>query len=165
MKKSDENLNEKFAKMDMNKTVIEAKICDDEENRLSSLNDFHLAETDLINCLLRTNIIQRIAYIISSMKLENSTKLSCIKLLIRLARTNQTIADKILSHHELMKSLLHQFDHKPECSKSIFNHFHQHKSMINSIFNFSFNNSSAQLNKSDSVEIASRSLFIRKSFY
>lgn len=37
-----------------------ANIEENEEESKTSLNDFHLAETDLIECLLRTNIIQRI---------------------------------------------------------------------------------------------------------
>lgn len=38
-----------------------------DDNEYASMNDFHLAETDLIQCLLRTNILQRIRY--SSYKL------------------------------------------------------------------------------------------------
>lgn len=55
---SDE-LSGQFAKMNLKSNLCEAKVNDD-EHHLSSLNDFHLAETDLINCLLRTNILQRI---------------------------------------------------------------------------------------------------------
>lgn len=33
-----------------------------DDNEYASMNDFHLAETDLIQCLLRTNILQRIRY-------------------------------------------------------------------------------------------------------
>lgn len=53
------DLSEQFANMNMKNNLCEAKVTDD-ENDLSSLNDFHLAETDLIKCLLRTNILQRI---------------------------------------------------------------------------------------------------------
>lgn len=53
------DLSEQFANMNMKNNLCEAKVTDDEHN-LSSLNDFHLAETDLIKCLLRTNILQRI---------------------------------------------------------------------------------------------------------
>lgn len=41
-------------------TINEEK--SDEEN-IASLNDFHLAEIDLIECLARTNILQRIKYV------------------------------------------------------------------------------------------------------
>lgn len=53
------DLSEQFANMNMKNNLCEAKVTDD-ENNLSSLNDFHLAETDLIKCLLRTNILHRI---------------------------------------------------------------------------------------------------------
>lgn len=53
------DLSAQFAKMNMKSNLCEAKVNDDEDH-LSSLNDFHLAETDLIRCLLRTNILQRI---------------------------------------------------------------------------------------------------------
>lgn len=53
------DLSGQFAKMHLKSNLCEAKV-DDDENNLSSLNDFHLAETDLIKCLLRTNILQRI---------------------------------------------------------------------------------------------------------
>lgn len=52
-------LSAQFSGMSLKSNVFEATV-NEEENRLSSLNDFHLAETDLIRCLLRTNIIQRI---------------------------------------------------------------------------------------------------------
>lgn len=54
-------LHDQFSKLKIKKNVFETNFTDDENNE-SSLNDFHLAETDLIKCLLRTNIIQRIRY-------------------------------------------------------------------------------------------------------
>lgn len=56
------DLSGQFAKMNLKSNLCEAKV-NDNENELSSLNDFHLAETDLIKCLLRTNILQRIKYV------------------------------------------------------------------------------------------------------
>lgn len=53
------DLAEQMAQMNLKSNLCEAKV-NDNENDLSSLNDFHLAETDLIKCLLRTNILQRI---------------------------------------------------------------------------------------------------------
>lgn len=53
------NLENQFSKMNINSNMLQTNINDDEDN-LSSMNDFHLAETDLIQCLLRTNILQRI---------------------------------------------------------------------------------------------------------
>lgn len=58
----DDDLGAKFSQMNLQKgqKVFETKIEQEEEDRLTSMNDFHLAETDLVKCLLRTNILQRI---------------------------------------------------------------------------------------------------------
>lgn len=58
-KKSDD-LEEQFEKMNIQSNVMQANVSEDDEDKISSMNDFHLAETDLIQCLLRTNILQRI---------------------------------------------------------------------------------------------------------
>lgn len=58
--KKQENLETKFQKMNIQSNVVQTNLNDDEDNKLLSMNDFHLAETDLIQCLLRTNILQRI---------------------------------------------------------------------------------------------------------
>lgn len=51
------NLENQFSKMNIN--VMQTNV-NDNDDKLSSMNDFHLAETDLIQCFLRTNILQRI---------------------------------------------------------------------------------------------------------
>lgn len=53
------NLENQFAKMNIDTNVMQTNISDDDD-KLSTMNDFHLAETDLIQCFLRTNILQRI---------------------------------------------------------------------------------------------------------
>lgn len=53
------HLENQFAKMTLKSNVMQTNI-DDNDDQLSSMNDFHLAETDLIKCFLRTNILQRI---------------------------------------------------------------------------------------------------------
>lgn len=78
---------------------------DDLTNR-ESMNDYHLAETDLLECLARTNIVERIRYVLFSMRPEGTTAVSCVKLLIRLARTNGAIAGKIASNEQLMGGLV-----------------------------------------------------------
>lgn len=55
-----ESFETKFQKMNIQSNVMQTMLNDDEDNKLLSMNDFHLAETDLIQCLLRTNILQRI---------------------------------------------------------------------------------------------------------
>ncbi|XP_062565677.1 RNA polymerase II-associated protein 1 [Armigeres subalbatus] len=81
---------------------------DDIHNR-ETMNDFHLAETDLLECLLRTNILERIRYILFSMRPEGTTVISCTKLLIRLARTNESMAVKIGSNELLMGGLINGY--------------------------------------------------------
>lgn len=58
--KRDSDLNEEFAKMNVKEKQTFHNVFDDESEDNSSLNDFHLAEINLIECLLRTNILQRI---------------------------------------------------------------------------------------------------------
>lgn len=53
------NLENEFSNMNLNSNVMQTNVSDEDE-KLSSMNDFHLAETDLIQCILRTNILQRI---------------------------------------------------------------------------------------------------------
>lgn len=53
------HLENQFAKMTLKSNVMQTNI-DDNDDQLSTMNDFHLAETDLIKCFLRTNILQRI---------------------------------------------------------------------------------------------------------
>lgn len=45
----------------MDANVMKTEV-DNDDNEYASMNDFHLAETDLIQCLMRTNILQRIRY-------------------------------------------------------------------------------------------------------
>lgn len=64
--KSDELANDntklenQFSKMTIKSNVMQTNVSDDNDDQLSSMNDFHLAETDLVKCFLRTNILQRI---------------------------------------------------------------------------------------------------------
>lgn len=55
----DQNFVKKFSSLNIKDKLLQTDFTE-EENKMSSLNDFHLAETDLVNCLLRTNILQRI---------------------------------------------------------------------------------------------------------
>ncbi|XP_058447793.1 RNA polymerase II-associated protein 1 [Malaya genurostris] len=93
------------------KVKFEAHLDDDPDDLANreTMNDFHLAETDLLECLLRTNILERIRYILFSMRPEGTTAISCTKLLIRLARTNGTIAVKIATNEQLMEGLIKQY--------------------------------------------------------
>lgn len=59
MMSQNSNLENQFSKMAIGANVMQTNISDDDD-QLSSMNDFHLAEIDLIQCFLRTNIMQRI---------------------------------------------------------------------------------------------------------
>lgn len=64
--KSDENnsksanLENQFAKMSIQPNVMQTNLNGNDEQYYRDMTDFHLAETDLIKCFLRTNILQRI---------------------------------------------------------------------------------------------------------
>uniref|UniRef100_A0A182QYA5 RNA polymerase II-associated protein 1 C-terminal domain-containing protein n=1 Tax=Anopheles farauti TaxID=69004 RepID=A0A182QYA5_9DIPT len=81
---------------------------DDVHNR-ETMNDFHLAETDLVECLVRTNILERIRYILFAMKPEGATVINCTKILIRLARTSEQIALKIATNEALIGGLVKHY--------------------------------------------------------
>ncbi|XP_050072117.1 RNA polymerase II-associated protein 1 [Anopheles maculipalpis] len=88
---------------------------DDVHNR-ETMNDFHLAETDLIECLARTNILERIRYILFAMKPEGATVINCTKVLIRLARNSEPMALKIATNEALIGGLVKNYLTSIECS-------------------------------------------------
>ncbi|XP_046867781.1 RNA polymerase II-associated protein 1 [Drosophila willistoni] len=92
-----------------NPTSVRAEIDEDEGESRTSMDDFQLAETDLIDCLLRTNILQRITFILTSVRPENSTVDSCLKLLIRIARTSSKVARQLANESRLFEVLLTNF--------------------------------------------------------
>ncbi|XP_050335533.1 RNA polymerase II-associated protein 1 [Bactrocera neohumeralis] len=108
-----ENLQKQMQQLQMhdesNRSMFRSDFEEHENESKTSMSDFQLAETNLIECLLRTNILQRIYFILSAVKPENSTVTSCLKLLIRLARTNKEIAGKIVANNELMQCLFPHF--------------------------------------------------------
>ncbi|XP_064547522.1 RNA polymerase II-associated protein 1 isoform X2 [Drosophila montana] len=94
-----------------NSQAVRADVDEDQADSDSrmSMDDFQLAETDLMSCLLRTNILQRISFILSSVRPENSTVESCLKLLIRIARTNLSVARQLVEEKQLMNVILLNF--------------------------------------------------------
>ncbi|XP_061386272.1 RNA polymerase II-associated protein 1 [Musca vetustissima] len=89
--------------------TVNANVEENEEESKTSMSDFQLAETDLIDCLLRTNILQRIYFILNVVKPENGTVSSCLKLLIRLARSGKEVALQIVNNDDLMHCLFDNF--------------------------------------------------------
>lgn len=82
---------------------------DYDESEKESANDFHVAEVNLVECLVRTNILDRISYIITTLNPNPVTVYSCLKILIRLARSGRDVAMKILDEVNMMKKIVEDF--------------------------------------------------------
>ncbi|KAJ6635703.1 RNA polymerase II-associated protein 1 [Pseudolycoriella hygida] len=106
--KTDTSLTDDFAKMTVSDTQTFHSVLDAEEDT-STLNDFHLAEVNLIECLLRTNILQRINYVMFAVRSDNSTVISCFKILIRLARTDKKTAEQLFHRSGLLENCVREF--------------------------------------------------------
>ncbi|XP_070493539.1 RNA polymerase II-associated protein 1 isoform X2 [Chironomus tepperi] len=115
-----------LSKMNLNEhseSLFESKVedilsVDDREKE--SMTDFHLAEINLVECLERTNIIERISYIMIVMNANQNTNMSCIKILISLARHSEAFAVKIIGKQNLMDHLLQKLSiETPEESRMI----------------------------------------------
>ncbi|XP_065360117.1 RNA polymerase II-associated protein 1 [Calliphora vicina] len=89
--------------------TIKANVEENEEESKTTMSDFQLAETDLIDCFLRTNILQRIYFILNCVKPDNSTVSSCLKILIRLARNGKEVALQIINNDGLINCLFENF--------------------------------------------------------
>lgn len=97
--------------LDEGRKLFESKIEDfvDDNEEKESVNDFHLAEVNLVECLMRTNILERISYILTVTKPNDVTIQSCVKILIRLARTSRDFALRILNKNNLVEQLISEF--------------------------------------------------------
>lgn len=104
-----DNIEHQMSKLSLTNKAFSADVQENDEFNRSTMNDFQLAETDLMECLLRTNIIQRIGYILGTVKPESLTVHHCLKILIRIARTNFEYAKQILENDLLMETLLKYF--------------------------------------------------------
>lgn len=62
------NLENQFSSMNLDPNVMQTNI-EDDDDKVSSMTDFHLAETDLIQCVLRTDILQRITWVVIYIKI------------------------------------------------------------------------------------------------
>ncbi|XP_026501321.2 RNA polymerase II-associated protein 1 [Vanessa tameamea] len=79
------------------------------ESTESELKDFHLAEIDLIAAVLRSDIIQRLYYILENVRPSFNCVQYSIQILIRLARDSIETATKIIESDHLMKSIVTNF--------------------------------------------------------
>lgn len=79
------------------------------ESQESELKDFHLAEIDIIAALLRTDIIQRIYYILESVRPSFNCIQYCLQILTRLARDSIETAQKLVGSDHLMNTVIKNF--------------------------------------------------------
>ncbi|XP_017043224.1 RNA polymerase II-associated protein 1 [Drosophila ficusphila] len=100
---------QRYMKLLTTSQSVRAEVNEDESESRMSMDDFQLAETDLIECLLRTNILQRVRFILDSVKPDNSTVESCLKLLIRIARTSIKVARQLTNESHLIEILFTHF--------------------------------------------------------
>lgn len=98
----EEGMNQPFLKND--KSEI-----DDLETKESELKDFHLAEIDIITALLRMDILQRLYYIIETVKPTFNCVQYCLQILTRLARDSNETASKIIEAVHLMEAIVRYF--------------------------------------------------------
>ncbi|XP_053616869.1 RNA polymerase II-associated protein 1 [Plodia interpunctella] len=81
----------------------------DMESKESELKDFHLAEIDIIAALLRTDILQRLFYILETVKPSFNCVQYSLQILTRLVRDSIETATKIIDTDHLMQSIIRNF--------------------------------------------------------
>ncbi|XP_053660448.1 RNA polymerase II-associated protein 1 [Anopheles marshallii] len=134
---------------------------DDVHNR-ETMNDFHLAETDLVECLARTNILERIRYILFAMKPEGATVINCTKMLIRLARTNEQMALKIATNEALIGGLVKNYLTSIESSDLEHQPQHVVLKLVRILCGYSCNFYDQHLNRYHVANLVKRYIFSRK---
>ncbi|XP_052891202.1 RNA polymerase II-associated protein 1 [Anopheles moucheti] len=134
---------------------------DDVHNR-ETMNDFHLAETDLVECLARTNILERIRYILFAMKPEGATVINCTKILIRLARTSEQMAIKIATNEALIGGLVKNYLTSIESSDLEHQPQHVVLKLVRILCGYSCNFYDQHLNRYHVTSLVKRYIFSRK---
>lgn len=79
------------------------------ESQETEIKDFHLAEIDIVAALLRTDILQRIYYILETVKPSFNSVHYCLQILTRLVRDSVDTAGKIVKMDYLMKTIVKNF--------------------------------------------------------
>ncbi|XP_038213434.1 RNA polymerase II-associated protein 1 [Zerene cesonia] len=79
------------------------------ESKESELKDFHLAEIDIIAAVLRTEILQRVYYILKHIKPSFNCVQYSLQILTRLARDSVDTARKIVNMDHLMDAIFKYF--------------------------------------------------------
>ncbi|XP_041761157.1 RNA polymerase II-associated protein 1 [Anopheles merus] len=134
---------------------------DDVHNR-ETMNDFHLAETDLMECLVRTNILERIRYILFAMKPEGATVINCTKILIRLARTSEQMALKIATNEALIGGLVKNYLTSIESPEREHQPQHVVLKLVRVLCGYGAHFYDLYLNRFHVVQLAKRYVFSRK---
>lgn len=79
------------------------------DSKESEFNDFHLAEIDIITALLRTDILQRLYYILDVVRPSFNCVQYSMQILIRLARDSFETTRKIIEMENLMNAIINNF--------------------------------------------------------
>lgn len=79
------------------------------ESKESELKDFHLAEIDIIAALLRTDILQRLYYILETVQPSFNCIQYALQILTRLARDSTETTMNILQAENLMQTIIKYF--------------------------------------------------------
>ncbi|XP_034827914.1 RNA polymerase II-associated protein 1 [Maniola hyperantus] len=79
------------------------------DSKETELNDFHLAEIDLISAVLRTDILQRLFYILDTVKPSYNCVQYSLQILTRLSRDSIETANLIVQTDHLMKTIVANF--------------------------------------------------------
>ncbi|XP_045771008.1 RNA polymerase II-associated protein 1 [Maniola jurtina] len=79
------------------------------DSKETELNDFHLAEIDLISAVLRTDILQRLFYILDTVKPSYNCVQYSMQILTRLSRDSMETANLIVQTSHLMKTIIANF--------------------------------------------------------
>ncbi|CAH0713426.1 unnamed protein product, partial [Brenthis ino] len=82
---------------------------EDLESKESELKDFHLAEIDLIAAILRTDILQRLFYILETVKPSFNCVQYALQILTRLSRDSTETARIIVDTDHLMNTIMKHF--------------------------------------------------------
>jgi hypothetical protein len=82
---------------------------DDDPEDDNTVNDQQLAETNLVKCLARTQILTRIRYIINTVRPAIETIVYCMDILTRLVRDSQFILTKVYKCENLIASIMSNF--------------------------------------------------------
>ncbi|XP_026463654.1 RNA polymerase II-associated protein 1-like [Ctenocephalides felis] len=80
-----------------------------EKNEEDEMTDYHIAENDIVQCALRTDILPRIRYILSTIRPNLNTVEYCLQILIRLARESIAEVDQILKCEGVVEIIVNEF--------------------------------------------------------